>query len=109
MMLPKVTGPFTSKPKETRTHITTSVTRLGDLLDFGQLLKPLATINLPKSSTFLDNFCEGVIIYHFSNEITLRHILQTFGDFFCHTESNQNISSNETIFSTNGSGSDSVA
>ena len=34
-----------------------SVTRLGDLLDFGQLFKPLATITLPKSSTFLSNFC----------------------------------------------------
>ena len=34
----------------------TSVTRLGDLLDFGQLLKPLVTINLPKSPTFLGNF-----------------------------------------------------
>ena len=27
-----------------------SVTRLGDLLDFGKVLKPSATINLPKSS-----------------------------------------------------------
>ena len=33
-----------------------SVTRLGDILDFGQVLKPLATINLPKSPTFLGNF-----------------------------------------------------
>ena len=37
-----------------------SVTRLGDLLDFGQLLKPLGTINLPKSPTFLGNCCKGV-------------------------------------------------
>ena len=43
-----------------------SVTRLGDLLDF---LKPLATINLPKSPTFLGNFCKGVKIYNFSSEI----------------------------------------
>ena len=35
---------------------TASVTRLGNLLDFGQLLKPLVTINLPKSPTFLGNF-----------------------------------------------------
>ena len=34
----------------------TSVTRLGDLLDFGHFLKPLAAINLPKSPTFLSNF-----------------------------------------------------
>ena len=33
-----------------------SVTRLGNLMDFGQFLKPLATINLPKSPTFLGNF-----------------------------------------------------
>ena len=37
----------------TRTSLKSSVTRLGDLLDFGQVLKPLATINLPKSPTFL--------------------------------------------------------
>ena len=33
----------------------------------GNFLKPLATINLPKSSTFLGNVCEGVKIYHFSS------------------------------------------
>ena len=32
---------------------------------FGNFLKPLATINLPKSPTFLDNFCKGVKTYHF--------------------------------------------
>ena len=46
--------------------ITGSVTRLGDLLD--KLLKPLATINLPKSSSFLGSFCKGVKINHFSCE-----------------------------------------
>ena len=46
-----------------------AVTRLDDLLDFGQLLKPFATINLPKSPTFLGNFCKGVKIFHFSSEI----------------------------------------
>ena len=30
--------------------------QMGDLLDFGQFLKTLATINLPKSPTFLGNF-----------------------------------------------------
>ena len=34
-----------------------SVTRLCVLLDFGQLLKPLAIIYLSKSFTFLGNFC----------------------------------------------------
>ena len=32
-------------------------------------LKPLAAIILPKSPTFLGNFCEDVKIYHFSIEI----------------------------------------
>ena len=31
----------------------------------GKFSKPLATINLPKSPTFLGNFCKGVKIYHF--------------------------------------------
>ena len=42
--------------------ILTSVTRLGNLLDFEPLFKA-ATINLPKSPTFLDNFCKGVKIF----------------------------------------------
>ena len=56
-----------------------SVTRLGELLDFGQLLKPLAAINLSKSPIFLGKFCK---IYHFSSEIIFGQLLQTFGDFF---------------------------
>ena len=43
----------------------------------GTFLKPLATINLAKSATFLGNFCIGVKIYHFSSEIIL-------GDFYRH-------------------------
>ena len=35
----------------------------------GKFLKHLATINLPKSLTFLGNFCKGVKIYHFSSAI----------------------------------------
>ena len=35
----------------------------------GNLLKPLATINLSKSPTFLGNFCKGVKIYHFSSHL----------------------------------------
>ena len=59
-----------------------SVTRLSDLLDFGPLLKPLVTINLPKSSSFLGNFRKGVTTYHCSSEIIFGQLLQTFGDFF---------------------------
>ena len=63
-------------------HQPTSVTRLGDFLHFGQLLRPLATINLPKSLTFLGNFCKGVKIIHFSCEIIFGQLLYTFGDFY---------------------------
>ena len=38
-------------------------------------LKPLATINLSKSPTFLGNFCKGVKIYYFSSEINFRQLL----------------------------------
>ena len=48
----------------------------------GNFLKPLATIYLPKSSTFLGNFWTGVKIYHCSSEIIFGQLLQTFGDFF---------------------------
>ena len=46
-----------------------SVTRLDNLLEFGQFSKHLATIKLAKSSTFLGIFCKGVKIIHFSGEI----------------------------------------
>ena len=41
----------------------------------GNFLKPLATINLPKSPTFSGNFCKGVKIYHFSSEIIFGQLL----------------------------------
>ena len=53
--------------------ISFNVTRLGDVLHFGQLFKSL---------TFLGNFCKGVKIYHFSSEIIFGQLLWTFGDFF---------------------------
>jgi len=52
-----------------------SVTRLGNFLDFWQIFKPLATINLPKSTTLLGKFCQGVKIFHFSSEIIFGHFL----------------------------------
>ena len=51
------------------TRLVCSVTRLG------KFLKPLATINLPKSHTFLGNFCECVKIYHFYSEIIFGQLL----------------------------------
>ena len=41
----------------------------------GNFLKPLTTINLAKSPTFLGNFCKGFKIYHFSNEIIFGQFL----------------------------------
>ena len=41
----------------------------------GNFSKPLATINLPKSPTFLGNFCEDDKIYHFSSEIIFGQLL----------------------------------
>ena len=59
-----------------------SVTRFGDFLHFGNFLKALATINLPKSPTFLGNFCEGVKIYHFSSEIIFGNFCRYLAIFF---------------------------
>ena len=36
----------------------------------------------PKSPTFLGNFCKGVKIIHFSIEIIVGQLLQTFGNFY---------------------------
>ena len=52
-----------------------SVTSLGDILDFGNFLKPLATINLSKSLTFLGNFCKGVKVIYFSCETIFGQLL----------------------------------
>ena len=52
--------------------LATSVTRLDNLLDFGQLFK---TINLPKSPTFFGNLCNGVKSFIFSSEIIYGQLL----------------------------------
>ena len=48
----------------------------------GYFLKPLASINLPKSPTFLGIFCKGVYHLSFSSEIIFGQLLQTFDDFY---------------------------
>ena len=48
----------------------------------GKFLKPLATINLPKSPTFFSNFHKVVKIFHFSCDIIFGQLLWTFGDLF---------------------------
>ena len=55
--------------------VPSSVTRLGDLLDLRQVLKPLAEINLPKSQTFLGIYCKGLKIYQFSSDIIFGQFL----------------------------------
>ena len=59
------------------------MTRLGQFIGLlGKFLKPLATINLPKSPTFLGNFCKDIKIFKFFSEIICGQLLYTFGDFF---------------------------
>ena len=41
----------------------------------GNILKPLATINLPQSFLFLVNYCKGVKIIHFSSETIFGQLL----------------------------------
>ena len=74
-------------------HSLTSVTRLGDFCTLGNFLKPLATINLPKSLTFLGNICKGVKIYHFSSEIILVNFYIHLAIFSCHTDNDRSIPS----------------
>ena len=40
---------------------------------------------MPKSPTFLGNFCKALKIYNFSSEIIFGQLLWTFGDFSGHT------------------------
>ena len=63
--------------------LSSRVTRLGDLLHFGNFSKPVATIILPKSPLFLGNFCKGVKIFHFSSGIILGNFYRHFATFSC--------------------------
>ena len=59
-------------------NVLTSVTRLGNFL------KPLATIILPKSPTFLGNFCKGVKVYLFLVKSFLGNFYRHFfATIFC--------------------------
>ena len=60
----------------------TSVTRLGDILDFGQLFKAFGNNYLAPIFPFLGNFCKGVKIIHFSIETIFGQLLQKFGNFY---------------------------
>ena len=72
-----IDGPMNIKLLSTKKlrYLSISVTRLDDLLDFGQVFKALGKINLAKPPTFLGSFCKGVKIYHICSEIIFRQIL----------------------------------
>ena len=57
-----------------------SVTRLGDLLEFGQLFKPLATLTFAPISPILRQFLRVSKSFIFLVKPFL-HLLYTFGDF----------------------------
>ena len=78
-----------------------SVTILGDLLDFGQLL-PSAPINLPKSTSLLGNFVQVSKSIIFLLKSFFVQLLQTFGDFYLVTLDLRYESSHQQIlFSVN--------
>jgi len=58
------------------------MTRLGDLLHFGQLFKACDNNYFAQIAHILGNFCIAVYIFHFSIEIIFGELLSTFGDFF---------------------------
>ena len=66
---------MTIEKQKKPSYLTISVTRLGDLLALENFFKPLATINLPKSPTFLGNFRIGFKNFHFSSEIIFGQLL----------------------------------
>ena len=55
-----------------------SVTRLGDLRDFGQFFKAFGNNNFAQISHILRQFCKDVKIF---NEIIFGQLLKTFCDF----------------------------
>ena len=58
-----------------------SVTRLGDLLHFGQLSKACGSNYFAQIAHILGNFCKCVKMFHFYCEIIFGQLLYTFGDF----------------------------
>ena len=54
---------------------TVSVTRLGNLLNFGQLFNACGNNHFAQITHILGNFCEGVKIFHFSSEIIIGQLL----------------------------------
>ena len=61
--------------------VPSSVTRLGDLLHFGQLFKASSNNYFAKIAHIFGNFCIGVKIFQFSSEIIIGQLLETLGNF----------------------------
>ena len=84
--------------------IIVSVTRLGDLLDFGQLFKTLWQQLFAQISHILRQFCKGVKIYHFSTDIIYWATFIDIWQFFSgHTDYTYLIwnKNNDTPFASN--------
>ena len=60
----------------------TSVTRLGDLLHFGQLFKTCGNNYFAQIAYILGNFCKGVKIFHCSSEIILGNFNRHLASFY---------------------------
>ena len=67
----------------------------------GNFSKPVATIILPKSPTFLGNFCKVFEIFQVASEVIFGQLLQTFGIFLMVTlwTSPSRVSSSSSSFS----------
>ena len=61
------------------------MTRLGDLLHFGQLFKAGGNNYFAQIAHILGNFCKSVKIFHFSSEIIFGRLLYTFGNILVKT------------------------
>ena len=57
------------------TWMTTSMTRLGDLLHFGHLFKACGNNYFAQIAPILGNFCKAVEIFHFVSEIIFGQFL----------------------------------
>ena len=59
-----------------------SVTRLGDLLHFGQLFQACGSTYFGQIAHIFGNFCKGVKIFHFSNGFILGNFYRHLATFY---------------------------
>ena len=78
------------------TSLPISVTRLGDLLDFGQVLKPLAKINLTESPLFVGNFSKMSKFIIFLVKSSLGNFYRYLAIFSGRTVANADLSKSKT-------------